>query len=84
MTPRVGFPVEIEALWIKVLGASIEILGQAGRPTDEWNDLLHRAMLSFPTLLDAAHGGLVDVVDQAGNRDESNRPNYPAVVISYG
>ncbi len=74
VTPRAGFPVEIQALWINALGASIDILGRLGRPTGEWDELRSRAMTSFPSMF-AHDGALVDVVDETGNPDASCRPN---------
>jgi predicted glycogen debranching enzyme len=75
VTMRAGFPVETQALWINALGASIHLLGRAGRPTDEWRELLGRAVSSFTTMFHGKRGSLVDVVDDSGVVDASLRPN---------
>jgi predicted glycogen debranching enzyme len=75
VTARAGFPVEIQALWINALGASINLLRRAGRPTEEWQRLLRRASSSFATMFDDVRGSLVDVVDRSGIVDASLRPN---------
>ncbi len=75
VTPRAGFPVEIQALWINALGASIDILDRLGRPTGEWDELRNRALASFPSMFAHDGGALVDVVDETGNPDASCRPN---------
>ena len=36
VTPRAGFPVEVEALWINGLGAAVDLLARVGRAADEW------------------------------------------------
>jgi predicted glycogen debranching enzyme len=75
VTPRAGFPVEIQALWINALGASIDILGRVGRPADEWLELRERAVASFAAMFELDDGALADVVDQTGFVDASCRPN---------
>jgi predicted glycogen debranching enzyme len=75
VTARDGFPVEIQALWINALGAAIDILGQAGRPIDEWDELRQRAASSFVSMFMLEDGALVDVVSPTGVADTSCRPN---------
>ena len=75
ITARSGFPVEIQALWINALAASIDILRGAGRATEEWDELLHRARSSFPAMFELADGSLADTVDESGAADPSSRPN---------
>ena len=75
ITARAGFPVEIQALWINALAASIDILRSAGRATDDWDELLKRARSSFPEMFELADGSLADTVDESGIADPSCRPN---------
>ena len=75
VTPRSGSPVEIQALWINALAASIDVLRGAGRATEEWDELLQRATSSFPGMFELADGALADVVDRSGRSDASCRPN---------
>lgn len=72
VTPRVGKPVEIQALWINALEVG-------GRFDDRWVALRRRAEASFQTeFWNEAVGGLFDVVDvdhEAGRKDPTVRPN---------
>jgi predicted glycogen debranching enzyme len=72
VTPRVGKPVEVQALWINALR-----IAQAWSP--RWRELEQRASLSFVQRFSRLDGaGLYDVVDadhQPGRNDASIRPN---------
>jgi predicted glycogen debranching enzyme len=72
ITPRIGKPVEIQALWINAL----EIGAQRSR---RWTPLVERARRSFgERFWNAAAGTLYDVVDSdhtKGVIDASMRPN---------
>jgi predicted glycogen debranching enzyme len=71
ITPRIGKPVEIQALWLNAL-AVLERLGCGHR------DLLERGRSSFAARFDGGARGLFDVVDvdhRAGLVDASIRPN---------
>lgn len=71
-TPRIGKPVEIQALWINALHGMFELTG-------EGEQLLKRARASFEERFWNHHGGyLFDVIDVnhvAGTVDPSLRPN---------
>jgi predicted glycogen debranching enzyme len=72
VTPRIGKPVEVQALWANALavGAAFDA---------RWSDTLRRARASFAQRFwNAERGALYDVVDvdhQAGRVDASLRPN---------
>jgi predicted glycogen debranching enzyme len=72
ITPRVGKPVEIQALWIRAL----EIVGARSA---RWSALASRARASFAARFwSAERGHLADVVDvdhRSGEVDLSLRPN---------
>jgi predicted glycogen debranching enzyme len=71
VTPRIGKPVEVQALWI----VSLRI---ARRWTTQWEGLEAQARASFATRFPRPEGGLYDVVDAdniAGNNDAKIRPN---------
>jgi hypothetical protein len=61
ITPRMGKPVEIQALWLNALAAAIAL----GAPSAaRWSDLLARGRASFETRFwDEANGRLYDVID---------------------
>ena len=57
MTPRVGKPVEVQALWLNALA-------EGARRQPRWNRLLDRGLVSFKARFwNAARGCLYDVVD---------------------
>ena len=76
ITPRIGKPVEIQALWLNALAAAI---GLGAPSTARWSDLLARGRASFEARFwDQTNGRLYDVVDVdhvAGAVDTSLRPN---------
>jgi predicted glycogen debranching enzyme len=72
MTPRIGKPVEIQALWVNAL-----VVGS--RWDERWGDRADEASESFADRFwNAARGCLFDVVDvdhQPGRTDDLLRPN---------
>jgi glycogen debranching enzyme len=72
VTPRVGKPVEVQALWLAALAAA------SGR-SDRWRALAERGRASFASRFwNAGEGCLYDVVDAGGHSgavDASFRPN---------
>ena len=72
VTPRIGKPVEIQALWLNALRIAEEFTSDYGR-------ILESGLESFPARFwNQARGFLFDVVDvdhQPGTADPSLRPN---------
>jgi predicted glycogen debranching enzyme len=72
VTPRIGKPVEVQALWINALRL-------ASRPGDAWSEIAERATASFRARFwNERAGCLYDVVDVdhiAGTADATMRPN---------
>jgi predicted glycogen debranching enzyme len=72
VTPRIGKPVEVQALWLNALAAGATL-------SERWREPLERGRASFAARFWNAKGGsLYDVVDvdhQAGRVDASFRPN---------
>lgn len=75
ITPRDGFPVEIQALWINGLGVAVDLLGRLGHPTHEWDEMRRLAVTSFRSLFAHDEVGLLDVIDDAGAAGAQCRPN---------
>ncbi len=78
-TPRIGKPVEINALWLNALDVAGRLavrLGDTVRQRD-FEELRNRASLSFARFWNAASGCLHDVLDVDGGsaNDPSIRPN---------
>ncbi|GGN61831.1 glycogen debranching protein [Actinoplanes lobatus] len=61
--PRVGKPVEINALWVNALAAMCELLGETGRDDAEPRARLQLARESFQARFPAPEGWLYDVVE---------------------
>ncbi len=71
VTPRIGKPVEVQALWINALRI-------AAAWTPHWSEVAERALAAFRARFPAPDGGLADVIDcdhQPGTRDDRLRPN---------
>jgi predicted glycogen debranching enzyme len=72
VTPRVGKPVEVQALWVNALAI-------AGRGEPRWSELLSRASAAFGARFwNPSRRMLFDVVDvdhQSGRVDDRFRPN---------
>ncbi len=72
VTPRIGKPVEIQALWINALWIGLQ-------SSSRWEHLFERARASFAERFwNEATGSLFDVIDcdhQPGTNDASIRPN---------
>jgi predicted glycogen debranching enzyme len=72
ITPRVGKPVEIQALWLNALST-------AARDDDRWSAVLARGRAAFLLRFwNESAGSLADVIDvdhQRGVRDDTVRPN---------
>jgi predicted glycogen debranching enzyme len=71
VTPRIGKPVEVNALWIQAL----DVAGKLGR-TDRWRATYDAAVASFlGRFVRPDGGGLLDLVDGPGGDDGALRPN---------
>jgi predicted glycogen debranching enzyme len=72
VTPRIGKPVEVEALWLSALKIG-------GQFDSQWNSVCQRGLESFRSRFwNESRGCLYDVVDvnhQSGQVDETVRPN---------
>lgn len=76
VTPRIGKPVEVQALWINALHIGALHLGPTW--SDRWRAIEHHARQSFVRFNNPESGGLYDVIDAdgvAGAVDASIRPN---------
>ena len=75
VTPRVGKPVEVNALWVRALRAAARLESSSGAE-HRLTDLADRAQASFVArFVRPERAGLFDVVDGPGGDDASIRPN---------
>jgi predicted glycogen debranching enzyme len=77
VTPRVGKPVEINALWINALIITAEIATALGHTDDaaRYTELAERARVSFDVRFWYSGGYLYDVIDGPDGDDPTLRPN---------
>jgi predicted glycogen debranching enzyme len=75
ITPRIGKPVEINALWYNALAAMALLAERAGRSGAEYRSAAERVGASFSRFVMPDAGGLYDVIDGPGGFDASVRPN---------
>ncbi len=75
VTPRIGKPVEINALWYNALVAMAGLGRALGRPTIEWETMATRAAAGFARFWNGAAGYCYDVIDGPEGHEAALRPN---------
>jgi len=75
VTPRIGKPVEINALWYNALVAMARLAGRLGHPTDGWEAMAERAAAGFARFWNEAAGHCHDVIDGPDGDEPALRPN---------
>jgi 4-alpha-glucanotransferase len=75
ITPRIGKPVEINALWYNALAAMAGFAERLGRPTQFHHEAAARARDGFRRFAKPGDDGLFDVIDGPDGDDPTVRPN---------
>ncbi|MGC2522662.1 MAG: amylo-alpha-1,6-glucosidase, partial [Stellaceae bacterium] len=75
VTPRIGKPVEINALWHNALVAMAAMAERLGAPAASYRTQAVRAQHGFARFVRPGGEGLYDVVDGPDGADASLRPN---------
>jgi predicted glycogen debranching enzyme len=75
VTPRMGKPVEINALWYNALRAMARLAARLGRPAGPWTALADDVARGFDRFWNGAAGCCFDVLDGPDGDDASVRPN---------
>jgi predicted glycogen debranching enzyme len=76
ITPRIGKPIEINALWYNALRTMARLAPVAGKAADPFHELADRVKTSFSKFWDETKGYCYDVIDAPGiGNDASLRPN---------
>ncbi len=75
VTPRIGKPVEINALWFNALAAMAAMAERIGRDGSRYREAAARARAGFARYLRPDGAGLYDVLDGPDGDDASLRPN---------
>lgn len=75
VTPRIGKPVEVNALWCNALRAMARFAEASGQPRSEYENLAARADASFDRFWNERTGFCFDVIDGPNGDDPAFRPN---------
>jgi predicted glycogen debranching enzyme len=75
VTPRIGKPVEVSALWYNALMSMAEFARVLGEPSTEYEHLAPHVRTSFQRFWNPASGCCFDVLDGPDGDDPSVRPN---------
>ena len=75
VTPRIGKPIEINALWYRALRLMAEWAPRVGAAAARYSDLAARVQSSFHRFWFREGGYLYDVIDGPTGNDTSLRPN---------
>lgn len=75
VTPRIGKPVEVNALWYNALVAMGGFARAIGKAATPFESLAERARQSFQKFWNQEAGHCFDVIDGPGGNDASLRPN---------
>lgn len=75
VTPRIGKPVEINALWYNALVTMAEFATMLKQPATQYQELAKKAKGGFKRFIKTDGSGLADVLDGPDGDDLSLRPN---------
>ncbi|MBD2496294.1 amylo-alpha-1,6-glucosidase [Nostoc sp. FACHB-280] len=75
VTPRIGKPVEVNALWYNALRTMAKFARQLGKPHQEYEAMADRALARFSRFWNEALGYCYDVIDSPDGDDQALRPN---------
>lgn len=75
VTPRIGKPVEINALWYNALRTAAHLARRIGKPHQEYEAIADRAQARFSRFWNTELGYCYDVLDSPDGDDASLRPN---------
>lgn len=75
ITPRIGKPVEINALWYSALRIMAKFARQLGKPHQDYEAIADHTLSKFSRFWNEATGYCYDVLDTPDGNDASLRPN---------
>lgn len=75
VTPRIGKPIEISALWYNAIQAMVSFAQKLGQPHYEYQKLADRTAAGFTRFWNDATGYCYDVLDGPDGHDPRRRPN---------
>lgn len=75
VTPRIGKPIEVNALWYNACATMAAFAQKLGKPDQEYQQMQERAAKGFTRFWNNAVGYCYDVLDGPQGDDASLRPN---------
>ncbi|NJM48988.1 MAG: glycogen debranching protein [Alkalinema sp. RU_4_3] len=75
VTPRIGKPIEVNALWYNALRIMAKFAQILGRSHQEYSSLADRAMANFSRFWNPTTGYCYDLLDGPEGNDSALRPN---------
>ena len=75
VTPRIGKPIEVNALWYNALRTMAKFARQLGKPHQEYEAIADRAKYRFSRFWNDKTGYCYDVIDSPDGDDALLRPN---------
>ena len=75
VTPRIGKPIEINALWYCALRSIAKFARILGKPDREYGEIADRTAIAFARFWNPELGYCYDVLDSPAGDDASLRPN---------
>jgi len=75
VTPRIGKPVEVNALWYNALRTMAKLARRVGKPHQEYEAIADRALARFSRFWNPGLGYCYDLLDGPAGDDDSLRPN---------
>lgn len=75
VTPRIGKPIEVNALWYNALRTIAKFARQISQPHQEYEAMADRAQIRFSRFWNAETAYCYDVLDSPDGDDASLRPN---------
>lgn len=75
VTPRIGKPIEVNALWYNALRTIAKFARQIVKPYQEYEAIADRAAIRFSRFWNPSLGYCYDVLDGPEGHDEALRPN---------
>ncbi|MCS6813618.1 MAG: amylo-alpha-1,6-glucosidase [Cyanobacteria bacterium] len=75
VTPRIGKPIEISALWYNALISMVQFAQVIGRPYQDYQRWAEQCVRGFQRFWNPDQGCCFDVLDTPGGNDDAIRPN---------
>lgn len=75
VTPRIGKPVEVNALWFNALRTIAKLARRIGKPHQEYDAIADRTLARFSRFWNRDRGYCYDVLDGPNGDDDALRPN---------